>query len=98
MEFTNRRLKRHGIFLFLIGLLTGFAGQHFANKRVRLAAHLEGVMDGTFLLTLRAVWAEVQLSSRAKAVAHWTALYGTYGNWFVTTLAAVFGTAVLLLS
>ena len=30
MEFTNRRLMWHGMFLFLIGLLTGFAEQHFA--------------------------------------------------------------------
>jgi hydroxylaminobenzene mutase len=55
MEFTNRRLKRHGIFLFLIGLLTGFAEQNFANKRMGLAAHQEGAMDGTFLLALGAV-------------------------------------------
>jgi hydroxylaminobenzene mutase len=35
------------------------------------------------------------MSSRTKAIAYWTALCGTYGNWFVTTLAAVFGTAAL---
>ncbi|HKF55219.1 MAG TPA: hydrogenase, partial [Blastocatellia bacterium] len=26
---------------------------------------------------------------------YWTALYGTYVNWLVTTLAAIFGTAAL---
>jgi len=95
MEYTNRRLMWHGMFLFLIGLLTGFALQHFANKRMGLAAHLEGVMNGTFLLALGAAWNEVRLSSRTKAIAYWTALCGTYGNWLVTTLAAVFGTAAL---
>jgi hydroxylaminobenzene mutase len=95
MEFTNRRLMWHGMFLFLIGLLTGFAEQHFANMRMGLAAHLEGVMNGTFLLALGAAWNEVRMSSRTKAIAYWTALCGTYGNWFVTTLAAVFGTAAL---
>ena len=94
MESSNRRLMWHGMLLFLIGLLTGFAEQHFANTRMALAAHLEGVMNGIFLLVLGAVWNEVRLSSRAKAIAYWVALYGTYGNWFVTTLAAAFGTAV----
>ena len=95
MEYTNRRLIWHGMFLFLIGLLTGFAEQHFANTRMGLAAHLEGVMNGTFLLALGAVWTEVRLSPRTKGIAYWIALYGTYGNWFVTSLAAVFGTAAL---
>jgi len=76
-------------------LLTGFAELHFANVRMGLAAHLEGVMNGIFLLALGAGWPEVRLSSSAKVIAFWTALYGTYGNWFVTTLAAVFGTAAL---
>jgi len=85
----------HGMCLFLIGLLTGFAEQHFANTRMGLAAHLEGVMNGTFLVAMGAIWTEVRLLPRTRAIAYWTALCGTYGNWLVTTLAAVFGTAAL---
>jgi hydroxylaminobenzene mutase len=95
MERTNRHLMWHGMCLFLIGLLTGFAEQHFANTRMGLAAHLEGVMNGTFLIALGAIWTEVRLLPRTKAIAYWTALYGTYANWLVTTLAAAFGTAAL---
>jgi (hydroxyamino)benzene mutase len=95
MENTNRRLMWHGMFLFLIGLVTGFAEGRFANVRMGLAAHLEGVMNGIFLVVLGAVWSEVRLQPPAKALAYWTALYGTYMNWFVTTLAAAFGTAAL---
>lgn len=95
MQGTHRRLMWHGMFLFLIGLLTGFAETHFANMRMALAAHLEGVMNGTFLLALGAAWNEVRLSPPTKAIAYWTALYGTYANWLVTTLAAAFGTAAL---
>jgi hydroxylaminobenzene mutase len=95
MEYNNRRLMWHGMFLFLIGLLTGFAEAHFANTRMGLAAHLEGVMNGTFLLALGAVWTEVRLSPRTKGIAYWTVLYGTYVNWLVTTVAAVFGTGAL---
>jgi hydroxylaminobenzene mutase len=95
MEITKGRLLWHGMFLFLIGLLTGFAEQHFANTRMALAAHLEGMMNGIFLLALGAGWNEVPLPPHGKAIAYWVALYGTYGNWLMTTLAAVFGTATL---
>lgn len=94
MQF-RRRLLWHGMLLFLIGLLTGLAQQHFTNIRMALAAHLEGVMNGTFLIAVGAIWNEVQLSSRASAVTFWTLLGGTYGNWAVTTAAAMLGTAAL---
>jgi (hydroxyamino)benzene mutase len=95
MERSNRRLMWHGMCLFLIGLLTGFAETHFANVRMGLAAHLEGVMNGIFLLGLGAVWNEVRLLRRTKAIAYWGVLYGTYINWLITASAAAFGTAAL---
>jgi len=95
MKIANRGLMWHGIFLFLLGLFAGFAELQFANPRMGLAAHLEGVMNGTFLLALGAAWNEVRLKPGVKTIAYWTALYGAYANWLVTTLAAVFGTAAL---
>jgi (hydroxyamino)benzene mutase len=92
---TNRRLMFHGMFLFLLGLFTGFAEQHFANVRMGLAAHLEGLMNGTFLVAIGAIWPHVRLSPRTATIAFWTLLYGTYINWFMTILAAVFGTGAL---
>jgi hydroxylaminobenzene mutase len=95
MDDRKRQLIWHGIFLFLLGLLTGFVEEQFRNPRMGLAAHLEGVMNGTFLVALGAIWTEVRLSPRPKAAAYWAALYGTYANWALTTLAAIFGTAAL---
>jgi hydroxylaminobenzene mutase len=95
MENTSRRLMWHGMLLFLIGLITGFAESHFTNVRMGLAAHLEGVMNGIFLLALGAVWNEVRLAPAAKTIAYWMGLYGTYMNWVITTLAAIFGTGAL---
>jgi hydroxylaminobenzene mutase len=94
MEY-RRRLLFHGIALFLIGLFTGLAEQHFTNVRMALAAHLEGVMNGIFLLAVGAIWNEVKLSSLLSRIAYWALLSGTYGNWIVTTTAAVLGTAAL---
>ena len=95
MVDTKRRLLWHGMFLFLLGLFTGFLEQKFTNPRMGLAAHLEGVMNGTFLVALGAAWAEVRLSPRLEVAAYWSALFGTYVNWATTTLAAILGTAAL---
>ena len=95
IEESRRRLVWHGMFLFLLGLCTGFVEQNFANPRMGLAAHLEGVMNGTFLVALGAVWTEVRLSPRMTRAAYWSALYGTYANWAVTLLAAIFGTTAM---
>src|SRR6185436_18602908 len=95
MSDVKRRLMWHGMFLFLLGLLTGLVEPQFANTRMGLAAHLEGVMNGTFLLALGAVWGNVALSVSTKTATWWLALYGTYANWGVTTLAAIFGTGAL---
>jgi (hydroxyamino)benzene mutase len=95
MDDSKRRLIWHGVFLFLLGLLTGFVEQKFVNPRMGLAAHLEGVMNGTFLIALGAVWNEVRLSARLKPATFWIALYGAYVNWLATALAATFGSAAL---
>lgn len=95
MPDKKRQLLWHGVLLFLLGLIVGFIEQKFANPRMGLAAHLEGLMNGTFLIALGAIWTEIKLSSRLKATAYWGALYGTYGNWVITSFAAVFGTAAM---
>ena len=95
MQNANRRLMWHGMFLFLLGLLTGFAETHFANVRMGLAAHLEGVMNGIFLLAVGAAWNELRLTLALKSAAFWIGLYGAYMNWFFVLLAAIFGTGAL---
>jgi hydroxylaminobenzene mutase len=95
MDDGKRRLIWHGMFLFLLGLLTGFVETKFPNVRMGLAAHLEGVMNGTFLVALGAVWGEVRLKPKLGVATFWLALYGTYMNWATTALAGVLGTAAL---
>lgn len=89
----GRRLMWHGMLLFLLGLVTGLLEQRFTNVRMGLSAHLEGLMNGTFLVALGAIWGAVRLPKPTRAAAYWGTLYATYGNWLFTTLAAVFGTA-----
>jgi (hydroxyamino)benzene mutase len=93
MKTQKRGLMWHGMLLFLLGLITGLLEQRFTNVRMGLSAHLEGVMNGILLLALGAAWNEVRLPHPVKVTAYCTALYGTYVNWLVTSIAAAFGTA-----
>src|SRR6516165_565576 len=92
MKIANRRLMWHGVLLFPLGLLTGLVEQRFTNVRMGLAAHLEGLMNSTFLIALGAIWTGVSLPPLAKGTTYWVILYGIYANRLFTTLAAVFGT------
>ncbi|WP_232425614.1 hypothetical protein [Mycobacterium sp. JS623] len=40
----------------LVGLVTGLNERRFTNMPMALSAHLEGVMNGTFLIALGAIW------------------------------------------
>jgi hydroxylaminobenzene mutase len=88
----QRRLLILGAILFLLGLLTGFVPGALANPRMGLASHLEGVMNGMFLIALGAAWGHVCLGARAESVAFWSLAFGTTANWLTTLLAAVWGT------
>jgi hydroxylaminobenzene mutase len=91
----NRRLMWHGMLLFLLGLITGLLETQFTNPRMGLAAHLEGIMNGIFLLALGAGWAHLKLLPNIERIAFWGAVYGSYANWVTTTFAAVSGTGAL---
>lgn len=95
MANRRRSLLRHGMALFLLGLIVGLVEEKLRNPRMGLAAHLEGLMNGTFLIAVGSAWSDVRLSRRLGNVAFGAALYGAYANWVTTTLAAIFGTAAL---
>src|SRR4051794_19517269 len=80
-ERLGRRLLRYGIVLFILGLVTGRLVQSLAVPRMGLASHLQGVMNGTFLVALGLVWPHLRLRALSLRVAYWLALAGTYLNW-----------------
>ncbi|MGD2114251.1 MAG: hydrogenase [Acidobacteriota bacterium] len=87
----SHRLLQLGVLLFLLGLLTGFAIPALANPRMGLSSHLEGVLNGMFLLALGLIWPRLRLGSAAAAATYWLAIYGTFANWAATLLAAAWG-------
>ncbi len=88
-ERTGHRLLQLGTVLFLLGLLTGLAVPAVANPRMALTSHLEGLMNGMFLLVLGLIWPRLNLSTRSLTIAFWLAVYGSFANWAATLLAAV---------
>lgn len=90
---TSRKLKMLGMLLFLLGLITGFFLMSLKNPRMGLAAHMEGVMNGTFLVVTGLVWNELKLSEKLSKILLVTLLYGTFANWLFTLLSALLGTS-----
>lgn len=90
---TARNLKMLGMILFLLGLINGFFIGVLKNPRMGLSAHLEGVMNGTFLVVAGLVWNELRLKAGWFKTLYWTLILGTFVNWFSTLLAAVLGTS-----
>ncbi len=84
-----------GALLFFLGLLSGFAIPAMTNPRMGLAGHLEGVMNGTFLMVIGLAWSRLNLASRNLAATYWLLVYGTYANWLFVSIAAMFGTKAM---
>lgn len=87
----GHRLLQLGVLLFLVGLLTGFIVPKLANPRMGLSSHLEGIMNGFFLVLLGLLWPKLNLAQTALKVTFWLAIYGTFTNWLATLLAAFWG-------
>ena len=93
----GRRLVWHGVFLFFLGLLTGFVIPAITNPRLGLSAHMEAILNGMFLILVGGiVWNELKLSDRIAAAAFWLFLCAAYGSWVFCFLAAVFGASKML--
>lgn len=80
-----------GLVLFMLGLLTGFAVQNFANPRMALAAHLEGLMNGIFLAVLGLLWPRVALGAAASVTAFALVVYAAFANWLAVILSSIWG-------
>lgn len=85
-----------GVLLFLLGLIVGLLVPLFANPRMGLSSHLEGVLNGIFLIVLGLIWNKLALSNRWLNLSYWLALYGTFMNWLGILVAAVFNAGKML--
>lgn len=90
------KLQFWGITLFMLGLLIGLAIPVLTNTRMGLAAHLEGVMNGMFLVVLGLIWEKLLLSNRWLTLTYWMTLYGSFANFSAVTIAAATGAGKMM--
>jgi (hydroxyamino)benzene mutase len=96
-QTNSRHLIRFGILLFFLGLVTGLLVPKLANPRMGLSSHLEGLMNGMFLVILGLIWQRLRLSRLLSGITFWMALYGAYVNWATTLIAAFLGAGATLM-
>jgi (hydroxyamino)benzene mutase len=85
-----------GVLLFFLGLIAGLFVPIFANPRIGVSSHIEGVLNGIFLIVLGLIWHKVDLADKWLKITFWLALYGTFTNWFGMLIAAVFNAGKML--
>ena len=85
-----------GVILFLIGLIIGLIVPVFANPRMGVSSHIEGVLNGMFLIVLGLIWHKVDLSNKWLKITFWLAVYGTFANCFGILIAAIFNAGKML--
>jgi hydroxylaminobenzene mutase len=85
-----------GVLLFLLGLLIGLGIPLMTNPRMGLTAHLEGVMNGMFLLILGLIWGRLLLQDKLLTYTFWLTLYGSFANFLAVTIAAISGAGKMM--
>jgi hydroxylaminobenzene mutase len=80
-----------GILLFLCALITGLFIPLMTNPRMGLSAHLEGIMNGIFLVILGLIWKKMALKNNWLTAAFWLSIYSSFANFAAVTIAAVTG-------
>lgn len=89
-EKQSGRLIFFGMFLFLLALVVGLGAPLLANPRLGISCHVEGVLNGIFLIILGLIWNRLALSGRWLIITYWLSIYGTFSNWLAYLIAAIF--------
>jgi len=91
----RRSLVRHGLILFLLGCVTGFAVPSLTTPRLGLSAHVIATSGGIFLIALGVAWSVFRLTPRAQAIAYGLVVASSYLNWAACLLGGILGTRSL---
>lgn len=78
-----------GLILFILGLFIGLFIHQMANPRMALSAHLEGVLNGIFLMVVGLIWQKLMLSPRWLSATYWLLIYSTFANVIAVLIAAM---------
>ena len=85
-----------GIVLFLFGLVVALFIPLMTNPRMGLSAHLEGTLNGMFLVILGVIWNKVILQDKWLKTTFWLTIYGSFANFVAVTIAAITGAGKMM--
>jgi (hydroxyamino)benzene mutase len=95
-KLQSNQLLFAGILLFLLGLLVGFLIPVFSNPRMGLSTHLEGVLNGIFLVVLGLLWHRLALSNKLLITTFRLTIYGSFANFIAVLLGAIAGAGKMM--
>jgi (hydroxyamino)benzene mutase len=94
----SRRLARAGAGLFAVGLVTGlWAGLVLTARvvvpvpRLALAAHLNALLGGLWLVAVAATLGSLRYGETGRRRLAWAVIVPAWGNWLITLVASVLG-------
>ena len=61
-----------------------------------LSAHLEGIMNGMFLVILGLIWNKLALNYKWLTFAFWLTIYGAFANFVAVSVAAITGAGKMM--
>ncbi|OFZ11406.1 MAG: hydrogenase [Bacteroidetes bacterium RIFCSPHIGHO2_02_FULL_44_7] len=96
LKWQADRLLLLGILLFLLGLIVALLIPMMNNPRMGVSAHLEGTMNGMFLLILGLIWIKVSVNGRWLKTAFWLTIYGSFANFLAVSLGAFTGAGKMM--
>lgn len=95
-KYQSNKLIFLGVLLFLLGLIVGLIVPILANPRMGVSSHIEGVLNGMFLIILALIWHKIDLSDRWLKITFWLVVYGTFANFIGILIAAIFNGGKML--
>jgi hydroxylaminobenzene mutase len=85
-----------GILLFLFGLVIGVSIPLIRNPRMGLSAHLEGTLNGIFLVTVGLIWSKIIINDKWLTTTFWLTIYGSFANFIAVSIAAITGAGKMM--
>ena len=88
-----QKMMFHGILVFMIGLITGFFlySGLMRNPQIGVITHLEGVLNGMFLVILGLIWHRMKMTDKLQKRFVMIAIACVYINYFQALWGAVLG-------
>ncbi len=97
-ELLQHRVARAGAWLFAVGLLTGvWVAVVFTEKivvaipRLALAAHLNGILGGLWLVAVAATLDRMRYGLAGRRRLARVVILATWANWLITLIASTLG-------